>query len=108
MAYDLPKERKELEQEPLSYDKIKWPSHYKDIIFKRKNIITLPVQAKQVPKLVGLKRATGVAAGMDEVSAKGPDGKVDMREIDRIAAEMNDKVNATVSFDASFECANLE
>jgi hypothetical protein len=31
-----------------------------------------------------------------------------MREIDRIAAEMNDKVNATVSFDASFECANLE
>jgi len=45
---------------------------------------------------------------MDEVSARGPDGKLDMREIDRIAAEMNDKVNATVSFDASFECANLE
>lgn len=36
------------------------------------------------------------------------EGRVDIREIDRIAAEMNEKVNATVSFDASFECANLE
>ena len=37
--------------------------------------------------------------------------KLDMKELDRMAIEMTDRLNRqpeTVIFDASFECANLE
>lgn len=60
MAYDLPQAKRELENEPLSYEKIKWPTNYKDLIFKRKNISTLPQLPKHIPKLVGLKKASGL------------------------------------------------
>ena len=54
MVYDLVKERREMENDAISYDKIKWPI-YKDLVFTRKNLITLPLFIWNVPKLVGLK-----------------------------------------------------
>ena len=57
MAYDMVKERREFESsDQLSYDKIRWPM-YKDLIFKRRNNFTLPTQARNVAKLIGLKHA---------------------------------------------------
>ena len=56
MAYDLVRERRELEENAFLYDKIKWPA-YKDTVFRRRQVAQLPSYNKQVNKLVGLKLA---------------------------------------------------
>ena len=56
MAYDLVRERRELEENAFLYDKIKWPA-YKDTVFRRRQIANLPGYNRQVNKLVGLKHA---------------------------------------------------
>lgn len=57
MAYDPIRERIALENDPLIYDKVRWPI-YKDLVFKRRNNNNvLPGFNKQVPRLVGMKQA---------------------------------------------------
>jgi hypothetical protein len=56
MAYDLVKERRELDDNQLLYDKIKWPL-YKELCFRRRNVLQLPIFNKNVPRLVGLRTA---------------------------------------------------
>ena len=38
------------------YDKVRWPV-YRDLIFKRKNLMMLPNYSKNVPKIIGVKNA---------------------------------------------------
>lgn len=110
MAYDQIKERIALENDPLLYDKVKWPL-YKDLVFKRKNNNNvLPSFNKQVPRLVGMKQAPDLQRMNSSVtrslatnplnSEKGSSNNlhkgIDLKEIDRIAQEMTDQINKPV------------
>jgi hypothetical protein len=38
------------------YDKTRWPT-YRDLVYRRKNNMILPINSKQVPKTIGVQNA---------------------------------------------------
>jgi len=54
--YDFQRERSNFEMEPLSYEKIRWPI-FRDIVMKRRDMPMIPLLARHVQRLVGLKDA---------------------------------------------------
>lgn len=74
----------------------------------------LPNNHKGVPRLVGLRTGPLINNSqqqqMNESQTQSMQ-KLDMKELDRMAVEMTDRITRqpeTVTFDASFECANLD
>ena len=112
MAYDLTKERTALETDQLWYDKIKWPV-CQNLIFKRRQIGCLPQYPKHVSRLIGMKwqapSITALANSRENSKTRSSSQNIDMKELDRLAIEMTEKLSQPqVTFDASFECANLD
>jgi hypothetical protein len=48
--------KQSVQDEPISYDKVRWPV-YRELVYRRKLCSFLPTQAKGVSKCVGVKIA---------------------------------------------------
>jgi len=93
LAYDLPRERIAFENDQLQYEKIKWPV-YKELIFKRRQIPMIPIYARNVSRLVGLRNGVSqLQQPQVDKSITESTQKLDLKELDRIAREMTDNVN---------------
>ena len=73
----------------------------------------LPNNHKGVPRLVGLRTGPLINSQQQQMNESQTQSmqKLDMKELDRMAVEMTDRITRqpeTVTFDASFECANLD